>query len=802
MTKVSWNEVGQRFYEAGTDRGVLYLEGKPGVPWNGLVGVSESAIGGDAKPYYMDGFKYLNVAAAEEYGATISAFGSPSEFAVCDGTGYIHNGLFATQQPRKQFGFSYRSLIGNDIDGVDHGYKIHIVYNALAAPAERAYSTIGDDVSPLTLSWAITTNPPLLSGIKPTAHFVIDSRLTPPRLLDTIEGILYGTAAEDARLLTAEELNALFNSLPPISAMNYATNGSFELPTTNVTVRRNFIRYLTTATTGFVATGSPSAFISENGRLKLTAPGTTNRLGVTTALVSPKAAGSYAISFKVQAPDPTITHIRCILYDSATASIRASVSIPVIGAGIGDTVYKFSMTATDVFNTIYMEGVSGTGMIATGALVYLSEPLAEVGTVFGPYFNGTQRPKERRNAATQPQARSATGWFSNDGTLYARTWDAAGGKRVGAGAAVFTRTATSPNSVLASVYAVGLPTWTGITDWVPVTPGDEWTVSAEAVSDKDFNSRMIVAFRDAAGNAVGASLTGIPTINTPANQWAQASHTVIVPAGAVAMGALQNVNLATGVTVGGEKTKMTDAIFENISAPRAFFDSTTTPPVGFGYASEGTVGLSPSYMYDSDVSVFWTSTSGASESDVQGVQPAVYVSPSSVVRTIQSTRWAKAGAKSLRQIPVYTARNSGYTELASSAAPRGLIAGQTYTGVITFYQEAPQGFVVAPISQRSLALVGTTGGLQNAWVQASDVAGEQEIRLFFTIPTEGLWYLRLYNGGMLGDPSVWWDNFMITDGIYYGPAFNGDTPDTDIRQYDWLGAVNDSVSTLRSWYYN
>lgn len=212
MTRLAWGTAGERHFEAGADRGVLYLLGQPGVPWNGLKAVSESPEGGDPRPYYVDGYKYINVASAEDFRATLSAFGAPAEFGVCDGTIGIHNGLFATQQPRKSFGLSYRTLIGNDIQSIDFGYKINLVYNALAAPSTRENASLSSSPTPVGLSWEITTTPPKITGLRPTAHFVIDSRLTPAGLLVEVENILYGTESEAPRLPLVAEVIDLFNN--------------------------------------------------------------------------------------------------------------------------------------------------------------------------------------------------------------------------------------------------------------------------------------------------------------------------------------------------------------------------------------------------------------------------------------------------------------------------------------------------------------------------------------------------------------------------------------------------------------
>lgn len=211
MTRLTWGNVGERFFESGVDRGVLYVDGS-GVAWSGLTSVEESPTGGEAKPYYIDGYKYANVAAAEEFEATISAFSSPKEFGPCDGTSEIYNGLIATQQPRRPFNFSYRTKIGNDVDGIEHGYKIHLVYNALAKPASRSNTSLGQETSAQALSWAITTRPPRVTGIRPTAHFVIDTRYTPADILAEVEDLLYGNVNFAPVCPTVGELMAIFGA--------------------------------------------------------------------------------------------------------------------------------------------------------------------------------------------------------------------------------------------------------------------------------------------------------------------------------------------------------------------------------------------------------------------------------------------------------------------------------------------------------------------------------------------------------------------------------------------------------------
>ncbi len=212
MTVLEWDKTGERIFEIGVDRGVLYIDDRAGIAWTGLISVSDTPSGGEVSSYYMDGVRYLNVAASEEFGATIEAFTYPEEFDQCDGTASIQNGLLGTQQPKKHFGLVYRTKVGNDVDGSDYAYKIHIVYNALAAPSPRDYNTIGESIEPTTFSWDITTLPVLIPGQKPTSHFVIDSRKVAVGFITYLEEVLYGNEYKTSRLPAFQELVVLFSN--------------------------------------------------------------------------------------------------------------------------------------------------------------------------------------------------------------------------------------------------------------------------------------------------------------------------------------------------------------------------------------------------------------------------------------------------------------------------------------------------------------------------------------------------------------------------------------------------------------
>jgi len=212
MARISWANIGVRVFEAGIDRGVLYVDGSPGVPWVGLISVNKSQSGGEAKPKYQDGIKIGNRTSPEQFEATIEAYTYPLEFERCDGTHRIDNGLRITQQRRKSFGVTYRSKVGNEIDGLEHGYKLHILYNLKAEPSDHSYQTLTDANEPATFSWKITARAVQILGHRPSAHFIIDSRDVPSSLLEVLENILYGTESSSPSLPSPGELLFLFDS--------------------------------------------------------------------------------------------------------------------------------------------------------------------------------------------------------------------------------------------------------------------------------------------------------------------------------------------------------------------------------------------------------------------------------------------------------------------------------------------------------------------------------------------------------------------------------------------------------------
>ena len=216
MAQLKWDQAGERLYETGVSKGVLFLQSAEGtypqgVAWNGLISVSESPSGAEATALYADNIKYLNLISAEEFGATIEAYTYPEAFAKCNGESELVAGVNIGQQARNTFGMAYQTKIGNDINS-ELGYKIHLIYGALASPSEKAYSTVNDSPEAITFSWEVTTTPVDVAGFKPTASLTIDSTKVDAEKLAAFEAVLYGSESEEARLPLPNEVAELLGT--------------------------------------------------------------------------------------------------------------------------------------------------------------------------------------------------------------------------------------------------------------------------------------------------------------------------------------------------------------------------------------------------------------------------------------------------------------------------------------------------------------------------------------------------------------------------------------------------------------
>ena len=269
MTTLQWDVLGEHLYETGVDHGVLYIPNgsgvyTDGVAWNGLTSVTESPSGAEATPMYADNIKYLNIYSVEEFGATIEAYTYPDEFKQFDGIVSPSPGVSIGQQPRRSFGLSYRTRIGNDLVGEEYGYKLHLIYGATASPSEKAYNTINDSPEAITFSWELMTIAAAVTGAKPTSVLTIDSTLVDPADLALLEAELYGTPGSDPRLPTPDEVVAFFTT--GVTAVTttmptfVAATGVITIPTiAGVRFRRGDTSAIVTGT---VTIGTPGASLT------------------------------------------------------------------------------------------------------------------------------------------------------------------------------------------------------------------------------------------------------------------------------------------------------------------------------------------------------------------------------------------------------------------------------------------------------------------------------------------------------------------------------------------------------------
>lgn len=217
MSKLAWDETGKRLYETGVRKTVLYPQGSngeypAGYAWSGVTNITEKPTGAEATALYADDVKYLNLISNEDLEASIEAYMYPDEFAECDGSAELVPGVTVTQQKRKSFGLAYQTALGNDTDGYDHGYKIHLIYGCVAAPSEKAHATVNDSPEAMTMSWEIKTTPVSVDGLKPTAGITIDSTKVEEKKLKKLEDILYGTVGEEARLPLPNEIKTILTA--------------------------------------------------------------------------------------------------------------------------------------------------------------------------------------------------------------------------------------------------------------------------------------------------------------------------------------------------------------------------------------------------------------------------------------------------------------------------------------------------------------------------------------------------------------------------------------------------------------
>ena len=815
MARLKWGEDGSRFFETGLDRGVLYID-NDGVPWNGLIGVSENPSGGEPRPFYYDGVKYLNLASAEEFEATIEAFGAPNEFRPCDGSMAINNGLFATQQPRKAFGMSYRTLVGNDTEGQEHGYKIHLVYNALAGPASKDYKTTGSSTDPTTISWDVTTLPPSLTGLKPTAHFVIDSRETPDGLLEAIEDILYGNDANDSRLPLVSELITMFKSQGPVRRVNIidnpnmldlngtvtvrqnmSTNPAYKNVFASAEVRRNLATNPSCETTAGWLSNNPSSWtmsqdstVKRSGTYSMKSTPAAATIGTSRTLGSIYQAGGGV--FPCAAND--LITASCYVAHNAGTNAEANIFVQFLDAGgavlstLNQNVYvsigagnstftriKYSATAAPA-NTatvrvlVNVQKVTGSN-VAANEFCWFDDCLVEKANVMLPYFDGTTAAAlgltyswtgtAHASAAIASGAQPASASFKG----YARnTWVVTGAATDGSNTC---RTYIGSSNVA----NLGVNTLVLFGYDAPVFAAGDTVIGRFRVRLINAAAAITLSPRLYAYTAGGAGIAYVsqgPSVTIPADgSWVD----LITPSG-LAPATTGSVRLyVTGVL----SELQNDAILETSNnmvekADVAFrwFDGNTAAADGLSYS--------------------FTGTANASTSVATGAQPR---------------GWTVAAPDSIYATPnggAYLFHPKDNSISASHYTDSDVLPGETSTSPATFENPADgYGPKTCYIAMRTY----DASGNNLVWSESQRyvINPGESIRISKTVTiVDGEAQLRTYlqaNG-----PGRCKLSEVISNEGTASDYFDGNTPDADGRFYSWASVVNNSRSSMNSWYKN
>lgn len=796
MARITWDDAGKRLYESGVERGVLFVDGAPGVPWNGLISINETPNGGEARPYYLDGQKYLNVAAAEEFVATIEAFSAPEEFSLCDGMAAVHRGLFATQQPRQKFGLVYRTGLGNDISGLEHGYKLHIVYNALAAPAQKSNVTLSNNANPTRLSWSVTTLPPTFSAYKPTAHLVIDSTKANKIVLGMLESALFGTPDTDSRLPTPEEIYNLFawddsdvdevvkilGTLPDTSETltNQCINPSFEYSQGSVIeVRRNLMRNAKFEDLlGWEVHGLADKSVT-NGVLNLT--GTRGVNG--DLLWSPLSYwGGYSPGDRMSAgyqvenagPNPVRLQI-------AMRMGNGSVMGPIVEIAPGETRRVLAENIEAIADVAYMQPrLSTDTAIEAGFHLRVSQPIAEKRSILGRYFDELRAPYVRRNGATSPTGKIG-GWYSRIASLVSRVWEDDAGRESDRGSLKFVRNTSGViNATILELQAVGVLGSLNLYR-TPVVPDDVWTASVWVKSDVEFQSNFTISVFNNSGSIVAVPSSA--RFSGQAGEWIRVHHTFTIPSNAVCfeIGNLQ-VRLPRGVTSGGEQVWTTDALFEKSEVLQDFFDGDSELDLGLASSWEVGPTASASYTYLIDLNTLAVDTAQPRMAKLQARIPRGLSTTSGAAKSYHSSEWASTGDWSVKVDPMGSNLASGTPNVASSGSfsVGNLTPNSTYTVLAKIRLAESQKGTLSTNALRQI--MAQSPGMTPNNVRSNRAPNEEgvhELRLVFTLGNATNVTIFLENGS--GITPVWFDDLAVVAGVYEGSYFDGNGISTPYR---------------------
>lgn len=567
-------------------------------------------------------------------------------------------------------------------------------------------------------------------------------------------------------------------------ATNLATHGNFEIPGSATEVRRNYVlnyklnnSVARWSITSGVSTMTPTA---DGAQIDIVGGPTSGPLFFSAANVAAADLDRWSGSMEITVPAGyPAASVRLAVYSYGQNSVVAD-SVPItVAPGETRTITALATQAVTSATTGVRLILYGNGTV-NGARFIVRQPLLEKAAVPGLPFGGDQVPKLRKNWVINgtPPAWSGSGWSTAVGLGASPETGWIGGTLT---------TLTTPyifTSLSNRAYVAGEKVTLSVRYRVTATAGaaTHVTVRPHQRTGNIYYATAAVVRPIVVGKDEDVVIQWTTPVDIPAG------NLDISILGANSAGSLSSADIGFGI-------QATRAQIESGWTDGKFFRETVMP-AGFATAWEGTANASPSYLYDSELTTSWAGTAGDSDSILLGTGASTYPTPSTVARGLRSNKWVKSGLYSLRQIPSYFSRGSAYTEIANHASPRGLVSGQTYTLAVWFYQDAPMS--VTSALQRTVAITGTTNPADTLTVQAPNVAGEQLVRLTFKVPDSGTWYIRLYNGGMAGDPETFWDDLTIVEGNYNAGTFNGSTVsnDPDNLRYTWNGTANASTSKL------
>lgn len=771
MARLNWGATAERFYETGIDRGVLYTGNGIGVPWNGLTSVSESPTGGEAKPAYIDGYKFRNVASSEEYEATIEAFSSPKEFGPCDGSRSIHNGLIATQQPRQAFNFSYRTLVGNPIEGTDYGYKIHLVYNALAGPAQRSNGTVSDSIEASKLSWSVTTLPPSLTGMKPTAHFIIDTRETPRGLLAAIEDILYGTDVNSARMPMVSELVAMFQSEGPVMRRNLVTNPSFRAVGSQTEIRRNL--------TNNPAYRAPGTAAFEMRRNYIADPNLVTATGWTGAgaggVVSTGAAGAQVYSPNQAAAVGETWAVGLEIVNGSGVTLTGTIGVgATTGALFGSNARgstNFSVPAGQTLRfTNYFTLAAGAdglrlllsitngGGAPAGIVIRKAMMAKEPGIL--PYFDGSTPAADGLTyswtgaANDSASIATATRVYTSSFLPYLRnTWQMTGGATDGSNSA---RAYVAMNASTLLLFSSDAP---------PAVAGD--------VISGRFRARLVNAtapvtinpqiYGYTSGGAAVSQQLLAPQVTLPADgSWVD----VLLPNAQIVGATIAQARLYITTSAdprsypGSPIIEVSNVLVEKAAVCLPWFDGRKAASDGLTYG--------------------WSGTADASPATASGVPPAT------LGASLGTKFWRGADGASLRVLKLFGV--SGFLEVTgglSTPVVEGTVLSRSLTIASDVESTCTFGYAYTGAGANgTVAVTSEPDPVRYRIVTPPAPAGATFNRLIFT-PAIGVFFTLT--------------DHMVEDGDVDGWFFDGSTVDDDGYFYSWEGAANASISKQNTW---